>query len=120
MAEAQSRGIDDVAQATFWKIRCEHEIKSQLNWDKAHGYLRSRDDRRVGDALDKFLQDSKAASTRNTVYNVRHDRPIISREVDSKLGLSEPKQTKSRVKQNPDSVESFLENYIKRNQNFQR
>lgn len=113
-----------------WRRRVDMEIQSQRQFPTEHGYMLAYTNRgrRPGqggpappDSLDAFASSSKALAASydgnlSSIYNMRASRPRLGGSVDSIVGLRALEAPAKRLAAGGrgDSVEDFLEAYLKR------
>mmetsp|Transcript_45062 Transcript_45062/g.115252 ORF Transcript_45062/g.115252 Transcript_45062/m.115252 type:complete len:171 (-) Transcript_45062:35-547(-) len=118
-----------VSKDADWRRRVDMETISQRNFSREHGYMLKyikggafrRADPAPTDSLDTFAAGSKALvasydGNLSSMYNMRRSRPRLGNTVDRIVGLPSLDGCAApagRAKQS-DSVEAFLEAYLKR------
>lgn len=126
MSDRNSSKTDVVAKDSNWRRRVDQEIYAQRNYGNQHGYMLSYMQggaAREADSLDAFAVTSKSLAASydgnlGSIYNMRASHPRFGNTVDRIVGLScldgHGKHKPVSKSADSDSLESFIESYLKR------
>ena len=122
VSQDKAKKANGVGETLLWRKRVKDELQAGKNWAGKYGYMLG-DRLRVNDSLEEFLRSEKIDPERGvgSLYNPKSGRPRFGADIDKQLGLK-PIEHQTIVSNGPgmtgaageDSIQTFMESYLKK------